>query len=96
MQTAMKPAIVVLAIACTPPLALFLFGRLWSLDVVWMSVSIIAFVSAPFVVGFATSRVIGYRERKGAVIVVLGSIVSIIIWSFLIGSLIFSSIYRGH
>ena len=75
MPTAIKPAIVILAIACTPPLALFVFGRLWSLDVVWMSLIIIALVSAPFVVGFATSKLIGYRDEKGAMVVVLGSIV---------------------
>jgi|GEM_PF-4931231 len=96
MPTAIKPAIVILAIACTPPLALFVFGRLWSLDVVWMSLIIIALVSAPFVVGFATSKLIGYRDEKGAMVVVLGSIVSIALWSFLIGFMIFSSIYRGH
>ena len=96
MPTAIKPAIVVLAIACTPPLALLVIGRLWSLDVVWMSLCIIAFVSAPFVVGFAASQVIGYRKKDGAVVVVLGSIISIIFWSFLIGCLIFSSVYRGH
>lgn len=103
MPPVIKPAIVILAIACTPPLAVFTFGQLGSFpdltgnfDAVRISLIIVAFVSLPFVVGAAASKVIGYRKEKRAVVVVFGSIVSIVFWVLLVARMIFDATYGGH